>query len=126
MQSTRQLKVAGLIQQDLADIFQKDSADWVGSNVLVTVTRVEVSPDLGVAKVHLSFLLQKNGEELLERIEEKNGLIRKKLGNKIGKQVRIIPELRFFLDETAEYAQRMDKIISDLNIPKEDDDKKDD
>lgn len=87
---------------------------------MVTVTRVSMSPDLGLAKVYLSFLLA-NNQELFERVNDAKKSIRKNLGNRIGKNVRIIPELAFFLDESAAYAQRMDKVIDELDIPDEKD-----
>jgi len=64
----------------------------------------------------MSFLLA-NNKELFEKINEAKKSIRKNLGNRIGKNVRIIPELAFFLDESSAYAQHMDQVISDLNIP---------
>ena len=115
MESKRQQKYAKLIQKELGEIFQKESKPLTG-NAMVTVTRVMMSPDLGVAKVYMSFLLA-NNKELFEKINEANKSIRKNLGNRIGKNVRIVPELAFFLDESSAYAQHMDQVISDLNIP---------
>ena len=83
---------------------------------MVTVTRVEVSPDLGFAKVNLSFLLA-DKNEAFDLINDHKKEIRHHLGKRIGKSVRIIPELAFFPDDSASYAQHMDKIISGLNIP---------
>lgn len=115
MESKRQQKYARLIQRELGEIFQKESRPLVG-NAMVTVTRVMMSPDLSVARVYLSFLLAHNSE-LFERINEAKKSIRKNLGTRIGKNVRIIPELAFFMDESSAYAQHMDRVISDLNIP---------
>lgn len=116
MESKRQLQYARLIQKELGEMFQKESRSLVG-NAMVTVTRVMMSPDLSVAKVYLSFLLA-NNQELFERINEAKKTIRRNLGNRIGKSVRIIPELAFFMDESSAYAQHMDRVISDLDIPK--------
>jgi ribosome-binding factor A len=83
---------------------------------MVTITRVLVSPDLGFAKVYLSFLLA-DPKTIFELIDEHKKEIRHALAKRIGKSVRIIPELAFFPDDSASYAQHMDKVISDLNIP---------
>lgn len=118
MDSKRQLKYAKLIQKELSDIFQKDVKSLFG-NAFITITRTEISPDLSVAKNYLSFLLVKDNNLMLNSIREKSKIIRQNLGNRIRNQARIIPELVFFLDESAEYAIKMDSIISNLNIPKE-------
>ncbi|MFC4871183.1 30S ribosome-binding factor RbfA [Negadavirga shengliensis] len=115
MESKRQQKYAKLIQKELGQIFQRESRALVG-NAMVTVTRVHMSPDLGVAKVYLSFLLA-NNQEIFEKINENKKSIRKNLGVRIGKTVRLIPELVFYLDESAAYAQHMDDVISKLDIP---------
>lgn len=115
MESKRQQKYSKLIQKELGEIFQRESKPLVGK-AMVTVTHVIMSPDLGVAKVYLSFLLA-NNQELFEKIEQNKKEIRKHLGNRIGKSVRSIPELVFFLDDSSAYAQHMDKVISSLDIP---------
>jgi ribosome-binding factor A len=116
MDNKRQQKFSRLIQKELGDIFQRETKSQFGS-AFITVTRVQVSPDLGVARIYLSFMLAPNKQLLLEDIQEKTKLIRQILGNRIRHQARIIPELVFFLDETAEYAAKMDTLISGLNIP---------
>ena len=116
MDSKRQQKFARLIQKELGEIFQRDTKSLFG-NVWITVTQVRVSPDLGLAKVFLSFLMTDNKEQTLDEVSEKSKVIRQTLANKIRHQVRIIPELVFYLDDTAEYAAKMDALISGLNIP---------
>lgn len=115
MESKRQLKYAKLIQKELGDIFQKEAKPLVG-NTLVTITRVMMSPDLGFAKAYLSFLLAEP-KTVFDLINEQKKDIRHALAKRIGKSVRIIPELAFFPDDSATYAQYMDKVISDLHIP---------
>ena len=85
----------------------------------VTVTSVKVSPDLGVATVYLSFMLSRSDQQLLHDIQDNTKNIRQELAKKIRHQVRIIPELRFFLDDTAEQAARIEELLSGLDIPKE-------
>ena len=114
--TTRQLKFARLIQKEISEIFQRDKRGIL-DNAFVTVADVRVSPDLGVAKIYISMMLAKDKAAILEKITNRKGEIRKALGEKIRKQVRIIPELIFFLDEVEENAQRMDSLINKLNIP---------
>lgn len=115
MESKRQQKYGKLIQKEVGEIFQKEAKHLLGSS-FVTVSRVLVSPDLGLAKIYLSFLLEKD-RPVFEKINDKKSEIRKHLGNRIGKSVRIIPELALFIDDSASYAQHMDKVISSLDIP---------
>jgi len=115
MESKRQQKYSKLIQKELGEIFQKEGRAVVGQ-AMVTVTRVLMSPDLALAKINLSFLLGEN-TVLFDKVDDNKGQIRKFLGRRIGKSVRIIPEVVFFLDESAAYAQHMDGVISKLNIP---------
>ena len=118
-ESTRQQKYSRLIQKDISDIFQKDKMG-IFSNTFVSVVDVKVTPDLSVAKIYLSMMLVPNKQELLDKIELHKSEIRKALGNKIGKQVRKIPELIFILDEVEEKASRIDQIIDNLDIPSAD------
>ena len=118
MESQRQLKFARLIQKDLSEIFARDLHEITG-NAMVTITAVKVSPDLGVASVYLSFMLAKNQQMLMDDISDNNKKIRQILAAKIRNQVRVIPELRFFIDDTAEEAAKIEKLLSSLNIPKE-------
>lgn len=120
MESKRQLKYSKLIQKELGDIFQRESRSLIG-NAMVTVTRVQMSPDLSVAKVYLSFLNADN-QVLFDKINAAKKSIRGGLGKRIGKSVRITPEVAFFLDESAAYAQHMDGVISKLEIPEAADD----
>lgn len=116
MESKRQQKFSRQIQKDLSDIFQKELKGAFG-NSFITITEVKVSPDLSQAKSYLSMMLTKDKEGLLDEIRDKTKQIRNILASKIRHQVRIIPELQFFLDDTAEYAAKMDALISNLDIP---------
>ena len=116
--TTRQQKYARLLQKELSDIFQRDKKG-VLENAFVTIADVKVSPDLSVAKVYISMYLAKDKEKVLERITSRKKEIRKALGDKIGKQVRIVPDLVFFVDEVEENAQRIEDLIKNLNIPPE-------
>ncbi|MFQ3213343.1 MAG: ribosome-binding factor A [Marivirga sp.] len=121
---SRQKKFSRLIQKDLGEIFQKQMGNAFGKS-FITVTDVEMSPDLSIAKIYLSLILSENPLETLSEIQLKKSEIRKHLGNKIGKQVRIVPALIFFLDETIDQANKIDNILSNLNIPPAEEDEND-
>ncbi len=112
MASIRQEKVAKLIQQDLAIIFQEKARELFGG-AFITVTVVRMSPDLGVAKVYLSFFTNSGTDkkEVLELVKSKAGAVRGALGHRIGKQVRIVPELLFYIDDSLDYAQKIDDLL---------------
>ncbi len=116
MSGKRQIKFGKQIQKDLSEIFQRDTRHYFG-NSLVTVTGVEMSPDLSLARVYMSVLPISNAEEVFDKLDHHKSEVRKHLGNKIGKQVRIVPELAFFHDDTEETASHMDQLIDNLEIP---------
>jgi ribosome-binding factor A len=119
MDSTRQLKYARLIQKEMGDIFQREGYNYFGK-AFVTVTGVRVSPDLGIAKIYVSIFGVEDSNAVLEQINHHNKEIRKHLGNSIRHQARIIPELKFFLDDSLDYAEKIDKLLKETkNPPKE-------
>lgn len=109
MQETRQNKIARLLQKELAEIFQSQTRMMRG--VMVSVTRVKVSPDLSICTAHLSIFPSNKGEELLRNINANEKSVRYELGKRIRNQVRIIPELRFFIDDTLDYIERIDELL---------------
>ena len=128
MESTRQQKFARLIQKELAEVFQRETAHLLGP-AYVSVTTVRVTPDLASAKVYLSLMMTSAPKETIAEIKQNTKQIRHLLAQRIKSQVRVIPELQFYLDDTAEYAARMDKLISGLDIPPapaDDDEEKED
>jgi ribosome-binding factor A len=110
MDSTRQLKVSRLIQKELGEIFQRETRMIFGA-ALITVTQVRVSPDLSVAKVYVSLFNVPDTKVLLKQIQENTKEIRMKLSERIKKQVRIIPNLVFFQDDSLDYAMRIDELL---------------
>ncbi|MBC7759150.1 MAG: 30S ribosome-binding factor RbfA [Phormidesmis sp. FL-bin-119] len=114
MESKRQQKFAGVIQKDLAEIFQREAANLL-PNVMVTITKVRVTSDLAIARVYLSFFNSINNALALNTIKAHAGEIRYKLGNRIKDQARIVPQLEFFVDDTNEYVERMDKIFDKIS-----------
>ena len=116
--SKRQKKYSRLIQKDLGEIFQREGRSFF-DKAFVTITEVVMSPDLSVAKVYVSALMTPDKRRLVENLNERRYEIRGFLGNKIGKQVKGIPELNFYLDNTLDHADRMDKVFKELRIPDE-------
>ena len=109
MESTRQHKIARLIQKDLSEIFLR-YAKRIG-NVLISVSEVRVSPDLSVANIYLSIFPDQREQELMQKIAEDTGAIRGQLGTLERHQLRIIPELRFFADETIQRMEHIDELL---------------
>ena len=111
MPSIRQEKVANLIKQELSIIFQQQSSMRF-DGYFITVTLVRMSPDLGVAKVFLSFMAVKDLEVALRKVKKEATWIRKTLAGVIGKQVRRIPELQFYIDDSLDYYDEVEKALN--------------
>lgn len=109
MQEDRLNKVARLVQKDLSEIFQQQTRMMHG--VMVSVTAVRVSPDLSICRVYLSIFPSEKGEELLTNINNNQKSIRYELGKRERHQLRIIPELKFFIDDSLDYIDNIDKLL---------------
>ena len=109
MQETRQNRISRLLQKELASIFQIQTRMMHG--VLVSVTRVKVSPDLSICTAYLSIFPSEKGDELLKNINANEKTIRYELGQRVHNQLRIIPELRFFIDDSLDYLERIDELL---------------
>ena len=109
MQETRQNKIARLLQKELSVIFQEQTRAMHG--VMVSVTRTKISPDLSVCTAYLSIFPSEKGEEILANINASNKSIRYELGTRVRNQLRIIPELRFFIDDSLDYIERIDELL---------------
>lgn len=109
MQETRQNRIARLLQKELASIFQSQTRMMHG--VMVSVTHVRISPDLSICTAHLSIFPSEKGEEILKNIEANNKTIRFELGKRVHNQLRIIPELRFFIDDSLDYIDHIDDLL---------------
>ena len=109
MQETRQNRIARLLQKELASIFQSQTRAMHG--VLVSVTRVKVSPDLSICTAYLSIFPSDKAEELLTNINKNEKTIRYDLGQCVHNKLRIIPELRFFIDDSLDYIERIDELL---------------
>jgi len=110
MDTQRQLKVARLLQRDLGEIFQRESRGKFGG-AMITVTRVNITKDMSIARVYVSLFATKDKEELLSAIRLHTGEIRFQLGKRIKDQVRQIPGLEFFLDDSLDYIESIEKLL---------------
>lgn len=111
MESQRQKKVSGVIQRDLAEIFQREITGKFSKSPMITVTRVVVSKDLSVAKVALSIFGTEDKSEFLEEIKAESSEIRFLLGKRIRHQLRIVPELHFYLDDSLDYIDHINNLL---------------
>lgn len=109
-ESMRQQKVGRQIQKDISDIFTKEAAGLV-KGALVTVSAVRMSPDLGYAKIYLSVFPYEQGKRIVQALDDNNWLVRKALGTRMRNQIKSIPELSFFLDDSLEYIQNIDELL---------------
>ena len=110
MDSIRQNKVNSLLQRELAVIFQQETHTLLPGG-LITVSAVRVSPDLGVAKVFLSLFPVKDKAAVIGHIKDRSHRFRGMLGGRIGKQMRVVPELLFYLDDSLDRAELIDKLL---------------
>lgn len=109
MQETRQNKIARLLQKELSIIFQEQTRAMHG--VMVSVTRTKISPDLSICTAYLSVFPSEKGEEILTNINANAKSIRYELGTRVRNQLRIIPELRFFIDDSLDYIEHIDELL---------------
>ena len=110
METTRQNKIARLIQKDLSNIFQAQTRQT--RNLLVSVSVVRVSPDLSLAKAYLSVFPSERAQEVLQNINDHASEVRFELGRLERHQLRIIPELKFFLDDSLDYVEHIDELLN--------------
>lgn len=109
-ESTRQLKVAKELQRDIAEIIRsKGMAMFNGA--LVSVSGVKVSPDLSVARIYVSIFPSEKAEKVMGILEENARALRGELGNRIAKQLRIVPEISFFLDNSLDYVEHIEELL---------------
>ncbi len=117
METQRQKKIAGIIQKDIADILQRAATDGGLRGTLISVSKVSVTTDLSIAKVYLSVFPAKDGTALLEGIKSNHSLIRHELSQRTRYQLRRVPELLFFLDDSLEYIESIEKSLKGEENP---------
>lgn len=117
METTRQQKISRLIQKELGEIFLLQTKAMQG--VLISVSAVRISPDLSVSKVYLSIFPSERAKELLENIKANAKAIRFDIGQRLGKQLRIIPEFVFYQDDSLDYLENIDRLLNNEKENKE-------
>lgn len=109
-ETNRQRKIAGVLQQDLVDVLQKAAQDGM-KGVIISVSKVSVTADLGVAKVYLSVFPSDKRDEIVEGVKSNTPLIRHELAKRTKNQLRRMPELLFFGDDSLDYIEDIDKSL---------------
>lgn len=109
-ESNRQRKIAGVLQKDLVDVLQKAAQDGM-KGVIISVSKVLVTSDLGVAKVYLSIFPSDKRDEIIEGVQSNTPLIRHEMAQRTRNQLRRMPELLFFGDDTLDYLEEIDKSL---------------
>ncbi len=111
METQRQKKIAGVIQKDLADILQRAAIDGGLKGTIISISKVSVPTDLSIAKVYISIFPHKDAVELLAGIKSNEPLIKHELSQRTKNQLRRVPELSFFIDDSLEYIDNIDKSL---------------
>lgn len=109
METTRQNKIARLLQKELSEIFLLQTKSMPG--MLVSVSVVRISPDMSVARAYLSIFPSEKGEEMIKNINANMKSIRYELGKRVRHQLRIIPELKFFVGDSLDYLEKIDELL---------------
>jgi ribosome-binding factor A len=119
-ESKRQKQVAGLVQEVLNTIFQKFNLNMIHGG-MVSISSVKVTTDLLEARVYLSFFQVADAKEALKKIQERSGEIKRELGNSVRQQLRRIPEIKYFRDETLDHVFKMEELFKQINSERKDD-----
>jgi len=112
MESTRQRKVARLIQKEMADIILHNNAE-LAPGKMISVTTVRVSPDLSLAKIYVSIFPSNNSNLILEVLKNQASRLRFEIGHKVRNQLRIVPEIAFFLDDSNDYIENISNLLKE-------------
>ncbi|MBV7269087.1 30S ribosome-binding factor RbfA [Winogradskyella luteola] len=126
MESNRQKKIAGILQQDLVDVLQRAASEGGLKGVIISVSKVSVTVDLSIAKVYLSIFPNKEAQHLLEGIKSNKPLIRHELAQRTRHQLRRMPQLEFFIDDSLEYIDGIERSLKEGDNPLENPDLLDD
>lgn len=117
MESNRQKKIAGLLQEDLAKILQKAARDGGLANLIISVTKVNITIDLAIAKVYLSVFPNEKAKEILEGVRSNAPLIKHEVAQLTRHQLRRMPELEFFIDDSLEYLSQIERSLTGVDNP---------
>ena len=117
VETQRQKKIAGIIQKDLAEILQRAATDGGMQGTIISVTKVSVTVDLSIAKVYVSIFPAAQAPKVLEGIQSNQSLIRHELARRARHQFRRMPELVFFLDDSLDYIEKIEKSLENGEDP---------
>ncbi|MFH6603148.1 30S ribosome-binding factor RbfA [Maribacter algicola] len=117
METQRQKKIAGVIQRDIVDILQRAAIDGGLRGTIISVTKVTVTTDLSIAKVYLSIFPNKDAQSLMEGIQSNRPLIKHELSQRTRHQLRRVPELLFFIDDSLDYIENIEKSLKGEENP---------
>lgn len=115
METKRQQKFASLLKETMSGLLMKEGRSHFASNVLVSVTKATITSDLSIARFYISVFNAENSEEVVLNLNKNKFEFRRHLGNQL-KNMRKIPNIEFYLDDTLEYVEKMDKVFKDLNL----------
>ena len=110
MESTRQLKVSRLIQKELAGIFLRKGSEFAPGK-MISITKVRISPDLSYAKIYLSVFPSTDNNHVLQVVQDHAPKIRFDLGHKVRSQLRIVPDIAFYIDDSLDYIDKIDRLL---------------
>jgi len=116
-ETQRQKKIAGILQKDIAEVLQKAATDGGLRGVIISVSKVSVTTDLSIAKIYLSIFPNKEAKELLKGIRSNTPLIRHELAQRTKNQLRRMPSLEFFIDDSLAYIESIEKSLKRENDP---------
>jgi ribosome-binding factor A len=112
METNRQKKIGALLQNDLVDILQGEIRKNNISNLIISISKVEVPTDLSIARVHLSIFPSEKAAELLAAIKSNTPLIKHALAQRVKQQLRKVPNLVFYIDDSLDYIEKIDQALS--------------
>ena len=110
VESTRQKKVSRLIQKEIAGIFLRKGIEYAPGK-MISITKVRVSPDLSFAKIYISIFPSSNQKDILQNVQDHSARIRFDLGHKVKTQLRIVPDIAFYIDDSLDYIDNIDKLL---------------
>jgi len=119
LEKKRQKQVAGLVQEELNKIFHKYGLNMMDGG-MVSISSVKVTPDLLEARIYLSFFQVADANVALKKIQERSGEIKKDLGNSVRQQLRRIPELKYFRDDTLDHVFKMEELFRQISSERKD------
>lgn len=111
METNRQNRISRLIQKDIGEILQQGAHEWF-PGAMITVTKVYITSDLSIAKIYLS-IFGKDADKVLQQVKTRNKEIRKHLGMRVKNQLRKVPELRFYIDDSLDYIENIEKLLKE-------------